>query len=106
MASNSRNDIGGGRRLTPTQHCPETFSKQQIYNIVVEVIQKLNLNDKLDLQLITENGNVSLQVFYEGEKAGFLLNVQIRECIEKGNNYNAKVVFIEGGLCLLDVERI
>ena len=106
MANNSRNDIGGGRNLTPPQHCPEIFRNEQIYHIVVEVVQKLKLNDKLDLQLVTENGNVSLDVFYNGEKAGSLLNIQIRECIEKGNNYNAKVVFIEGGLCQLDVERV
>lgn len=100
-----RGDIG-----TPTGSPPQGSECQKIYkpinllSPVSELLSKINIGDELEFQVVDNNGQNYLQVVYKGETAGSVTRYarQIIDCIEKGHNYVAVIISLDGGSCVLE----
>lgn len=101
MGSSVRNDIG--TPMPPRDNkCEETYKSLQIHSANDEVLRKIKVGDELSFQIVRKAGNPSLEILYENERAGAILQFQLTNCIDQGLEYTAVVVSIDGGLCRID----
>ncbi|MCD9188939.1 MAG: hypothetical protein LUM44_21155 [Pyrinomonadaceae bacterium] len=101
MSNNVRNDSGPPR--TPRgRECEEIYKSLQLYSTNDEVLRKIKLGDKLTFKVIIKAGSPSLEVFYEEERAGAVIEYQLTDCIQRQHEYLGEVVSIESGLCIID----
>ena len=97
-------DIGG--RPEDTNPCLEIHFQTQLSSPKPDVISKLKKGDTLNIELRTIHTQVVVAAIFDEEIAGGIASPQIssiRECIQRGTKYRAKVISIHEGLVRIDV---
>ncbi len=101
MSNNVRNDSGPPR--TPRGNdCESIYESLQLYSINDKVLEKIKVGDKLSFEVKVKNGSASLEVLFEKETVGSVIEFQLTDCIQRGREYYAKVINIENGFCIID----
>lgn len=97
-------DIGG--RPENSNPCLEINFQTQLSSPKPDVVSKLKIGNTLNIELITINTQVVVAAIFNEEIAGGIASPQIssiRECIQIGVKYRAKVISIREGLVRIEV---
>jgi len=94
---------------TPRQSdCSQLMVRTILASPVAAVLQSVNIGDQLLLRL--EPGrSVVIAVDPSGRAAGSIISPDLHnliDCIRQGNSYTAKVLEIEGGRCVVQINWI
>lgn len=98
MSGSDGSRIGGG--FEPVNSCDSLVIETQLSSPKGDVIKKIKVGDILDVTTKKSGGVTVVVVIYQNEIAGGIAAPQLaklRECIEQGTEYGAKVVAINGG---------
>lgn len=99
---------GGG---SPPEHespCDKLRFEAQLTSPQPAVVSTLKPGDLLDVQVVNMKGQIVVQVLIKGRPAGGLAGpdaTRLRNCIERGHEYSAKVLAINGGQVRVFVEH-
>lgn len=98
MSGSGSNGFGGGfERSTIT--CESLVLNTQIASPQPAVIRQLSVNDTLQVELQDVNTTTAIVLRHDGQIAGAVAAPdmqRLRECIEGGTQYEAKVTAISG----------
>lgn len=89
--------------------CEELVIDTQLSSPKDDVVEKIKLGDVLDVSTQTKSGTTVVVVLYKGKMAGGLaspLLARLRECLDKGTKYQAKVTSKTGGQVRVRVEAV
>lgn len=97
---------GGGWNDQPSDNCA-TLSQQTTLNSPNKaVLSNLAKGNLLDVRVKTMGKGVIVEALYGGQVAGSITSSIIQrlaECIEKGYEYVAEVIDLQGGACRVHV---
>jgi hypothetical protein len=91
---------GGGGRSPPKTSCADLVIYTQLSSPKADVIDKVKVGDVLDVENRKEGATVYPAVLYKNKVAGGVASPDaktLRECLEKGQKYKAKVTSKSGG---------
>jgi len=100
---------GGGGSETPVTSCEELVIDTQLSSPKDDVVEKIKVGDVLDVGAQRKSGTTVVVVLYKGKVAGGLaspLLAQLRECLNNGTKYQAKVISKSGGQVRVRVEAV
>jgi len=103
---------GGGGGVgpdTPTLACEDLVIKAQIASPKAAVVSKLKVGDALEVAVQTIGGAAVVVLLSKGKLAGGLATPnlsRLRECIEGGTMYQAKITAISGAQINVTVEAV
>jgi hypothetical protein len=98
----------GWTPTAPSNPCERIAFRASLNSPQPAVIATLNVGDVLDVALQTVPTTAVITLF-NGVIAGALTGTQVNalvNCIQNGFQYNATVVSISGGNCVVDVRHI
>lgn len=98
---------GGGGPDTPVYSCEDLVIDTQLSSPKDQVVDKIKVGDVLEVAVQTKGGTTSVVVLHKGKVAGGLASPQLqqlRECINEGTDYHAKVTSKNGGQVRVRVE--
>jgi hypothetical protein len=98
---------GGGGTETRVDDCAELVIDTQLSSPKADVVDKIKVGDILQVATQTKAGTVMVVVLYKGKVAGGLASTEVRrlrECINEGTEYYAKVLSKNGGQVRVRVE--
>jgi hypothetical protein len=98
---------GGGGPDTPVVSCEELVIDTQLSSPKDDVVDKIKVGDILEVATQTKAGMTFVVVLYKSKVAGGLASPQLarlRECLNKGVTYQAKVMSKRGGQVRVLVE--
>lgn len=98
---------GGSGRFEPYDACESLVINTQLSSPKDEVIHGIKIGDVLDVGVQTINNTTVVVVLHGGKIAGGIASPQVqrlRECIEQGTQYDAKVASINGGQVQIRIE--
>ena len=92
----------------PSEECKKIYKPINLVSSQDEILEKLEKGSNLELAVEQVGGKPSLRVLYQGEYAGSIIKnaAQIIECINRGHQYIAIVISIDGGSCILEVRMV
>lgn len=99
---------GGGGAPDYESPCDSLRFEAQLTSPQPAVVSRLKPGDLLDVRVVNMKGQIVVQVLKDGEAAGGLAGpdaTRLRNCIEKGHDYKAKVWTINGGQVRVFVEH-
>lgn|SRR5690606_16819838 len=94
---------------TPVSSCSALQFDTQLASPKALVVAKLGVNDLLDITLSQSNNQQTVVALYEGEEAGGIVGTllsQLRNCLNQGEQYQARVLEISGGQVRLRVFHV
>jgi hypothetical protein len=97
---------GSGSVGNVATSCLDIRFQTQLSSPKPNVVAKLKADDLLEIHLTDVGPQVVVAVLYKGEVAGGLASPQIqriRECLEQGTKFEAKVISKNEGQVLIDV---
>jgi hypothetical protein len=100
---------GGGGPDTPVLSCEDLVIHTQIASPKAAVVSKLSVGDVLDVAVQMQGGTAVVVLLFKGKQAGGLASPHLghlRECIENGTTYQARVTGINGAAITVSVEAI
>ena len=98
---------GGGGSETPVASCEDLVIDTQLSSPKDEVVEKIKIGDILDVRSQTKAGTTVVVVLYKGKVAGGVASPllgRLRECLNNGTKYKAKVLSKSGGQVRVRVE--
>jgi len=98
MSGSGGGSYGGG--FEPVNSCDSLVIETQLSSPKGDVIEKIKVGDVLDVTTMQSGGVTVVVVIHQNEMAGGIAAPQVaklRECIEQGTEYGAKVIVINGG---------
>lgn len=105
--SGSGTGNGGGDWVPQNNDACETLNQQLALNSPnPKILKLLKPNDILEIRSQKVNGAVIVEAVYQGDVAGTITSTifqRIADCIEKGFEYVAHVVDVQGGACRVNV---
>ena len=108
MSGSGSGSGNGGRDWVPQNNdACETLNQQLALNSPnPKILKLLKTNDILEIRSQKVNGAVIVEAIYQGDVAGTITSTifqRIADCIEKGFEYVAQVVDVQGGACRVNV---
>jgi hypothetical protein len=107
MSGSGSGNGGPGEWIPQNNDACETLTQQLALNSPnPSVLKLLKPNDLLDVRSQKINGAVIVEALYQGSIAGTITSTifqRIADCIEKGFEYVAQVVEVQGGVCKVNV---
>jgi hypothetical protein len=100
---------GGGGPDTPVLSCEDLVIHTQIASPKAAVVSKLSVGDILDVAVQMQGGTAVVVLLFKGKQAGGLASPhlgQLRECIQNGTTYQARVTGINGAAISVSVEAV
>lgn len=100
---------GGGGSETPVTPCDELVLDTQLSSPKDDVVEKIKVGDTLEVSIQTKAGTTVVVVLYKGKVAGGLASPwvgRLRECLNQGTVYRAKVTSKSGGQVRVRVEAV
>jgi len=98
---------GGGTWIEPPSDDCATLSQQTTLNSPNRtVLSQLQKGDVLDVQVNKAGKGVVVEALHKGQVAGSITSSIIQrlaECVEKGYEYVAEVIDVQGGACRIHV---
>lgn len=85
---------------TPASSCLTLAFNTQLASPKALVVSQLAVNDLLDVVFFSTNNQQTVVALYNGQEAGGIVDTrlsQLRNCLNDGEQYQAKVVQITGG---------
>lgn len=99
---------GGGASPDYESPCDTLRFEAQLTSPQPAVVSTLKPGELLDIEVVNMKGQLVVQVLKSGQAAGGLAGpdaTRLRNCIEKGHEYKAKVLTINGGQVRVFVEH-
>lgn len=107
MSGSGGGGTGGG--FEPPSNCADLAFTTQLSSPKPLVVGRLKVNEVLEVATQVTNGTTVVVVLHKGDVAGGLAspNLQrLRECIEGGTHFRARVVSLDSGQVRVRVEAV
>lgn len=98
---------GGGGVVDTIVDCHELVLETQLTSPKEDVVERISEGDILTLELHLVSDRAVVVATYDGQVAGGVASgmlPQLRECIESGVRYHARVLLIRGGQVKVRIE--
>ena len=104
--SGSSSSSSGTRSSDWNDNCITVNFTTQLTSPKPDVVDKLNVDDILDVVLASLGGSTVVGALFEGELAGGIASsslAKLRECLNEGYSYIATVIAIDDGMVTVKV---